>query len=74
MVDLSEGGACIDGTPAIRPGERGVLDISGVSCRLPFAVRSTEDGRLHVEFALDPAATAIITPFVEDLRHRMAAA
>jgi methyl-accepting chemotaxis protein len=74
LVDISEGGACIAAASPMRIGETGTLEVNGVGNPLPFAVRSLEGGRLHVAFALNAAAVASVTVFVEELRRRKLAA
>ena len=55
VTDLSIGGACIRDAQAMRDGERGTLDAPGVGFPLPFRVRRTDGGALHVAFELNAA-------------------
>jgi methyl-accepting chemotaxis protein len=71
--DLSDGGANIEAGPAMQPGDRGVLRLSGIGFDLPFTVRHAADGALHVAFALDAATAASFHTVVEQLGQRPAA-
>jgi hypothetical protein len=53
IVDLSDAGAQVHGTPTMPEGNHGRFDIDGVGFPLPFVVRPGGDDTLHVAFVLD---------------------
>jgi len=65
VIDLSEGGAALRDAPAMQPGSRGVLVLSGTQVSLPFSVRSRADGIAHLAFVLDAAAVADFRPILK---------
>jgi methyl-accepting chemotaxis protein len=73
MVDISEGGACIQGGLASVEGARGTLDVAEVGTMLPFKVRAVEADVLHVQFALQPAAAEKLQAALQRLGERRAA-
>jgi hypothetical protein len=60
VVDLSEGGACLRGAPAMRPGATGTIDLDGVGFPLPFRVLREAAGLAHVVLTLDAEAAAAL--------------
>lgn len=73
VVDLSDGGAHVRGTPMLQVGLRGSLDVSAVGFALPFIVRSSEEDSLHLGFALDEALALRFKGIPERLERRRAA-
>lgn len=73
VVDLSEGGACLRGGPAMRPGMTGTMDLDGVGFPLPFRVLREEAGVAHVVLTLDATASAAFRPFLARLGQARAA-
>jgi methyl-accepting chemotaxis protein len=73
VADLSEVGASVRDAPPAPVGARGTLSLAGLGYKLPFVVRSAEDGVLHVGFALDAADAARFGLFVNDVAARQAA-
>ena len=71
--DLSEGGACLSGGPALGIGDRGTLQLDGVSSALPFAVRDQADGTLHVAFDLTAAQSSALRSVLGRVGQRTAA-
>jgi methyl-accepting chemotaxis protein len=74
LSDISEGGACLRDTAPLREGEHGMLQLTELGCPLPFQVRGLDAMGLHVAFQLDDRARAQLTPYLERLRSRLAAA
>ncbi|MGD0432600.1 MAG: methyl-accepting chemotaxis protein, partial [Acetobacteraceae bacterium] len=74
VSDISEGGACVRGGPALTAGVGGSLGLDEVGFPVPFMVRSRNDDELHVAFALDPAALATFRLFLQRLAARDLAA
>jgi methyl-accepting chemotaxis protein len=57
VLDLSESGAQVRCDQiALRIGETAMLQVRGLTTRLPFVVRASEDGRLNIEFQLSAEA------------------
>jgi len=73
VIDLSEGGARIQGAAALPIGARGTLELDGVRPALPFTVRDADGLMLGVTFELDLTATAGLRPVLERLASRPAA-
>ena len=71
--DLSEGGACLSGGPALGIGDRGTLQLDGVSSALPFTVRDQADGTLHVAFDLTAAQSSALRSVLGRVGQRTAA-
>jgi methyl-accepting chemotaxis protein len=67
IVDLSEGGACIIGGPAVAPGATGSLHLNDGSTALSFSVRQAENGMLHVAFSQEADAAARIRRVLDHL-------
>ena len=57
VIDLSEGGASIADAPAMAAGASGSLVLAAIGVPMPFTVRHSENGALHVAFRLDEAGT-----------------
>ncbi len=72
-VNLSEGGARIQGAAAVPVGARGTLGLDGVGTALPFAVREADGSMLGITFELDQPATAALRSALERLPSRRAA-
>ena len=62
LTNLSEGGATIRGLNRSEVGSRGVLNISGCSVSIPFAVLGGKEQDLHVRFELTPNMTERFLP------------
>jgi len=73
VVDLSEGGARLQGAAMVPAGVHGTLDLDGVAAALPFTVRDAYDGVLGVAFELDETAGAALRSVLETLTVRPAA-
>jgi methyl-accepting chemotaxis protein len=73
VVNLSEGGACIAGGPALANGTSGTLVLEGVGGPLPFNVRQTDAGFLHVAFSPTDVATGRLRPLLDRLAKARAA-
>jgi methyl-accepting chemotaxis protein len=71
--DLSEGGARLADAPNMRDGQRRTLEIPGAGSALPFQVRRSEAGTLHVAFEPEAARTTGFRSLVEQLARRRAA-
>ena len=71
ISDLSEGGACLRGVPAMPVGGRGTLHVDGIAVALPCVVRAADADGVHVEFGSDAAAA--LAPLLERLQARAAA-
>ena len=56
VSDLSEGGACLRGVPALPVGARGALRFDGAAVAIPCVVRAVVGGALHMAFAAEAAA------------------
>jgi methyl-accepting chemotaxis protein len=74
VSDISEGGACVRGGPALVVGGSGSLAFDGVGSPVPFTVRSCADDELHVAFGLESEAVAGFTAFLERIGGRNMAA
>jgi methyl-accepting chemotaxis protein len=73
IVDLSDTGAQLHGTPPLQAGCRGVLAVEGVGFPLPFVVKQSDEDSLHVAFELDEAAAAEFGGMPARLARRLAA-
>ncbi len=73
VSELSEGGACLSGGPALGIGDRGTLRLEGVSSALPFTVRDQADGMLHVAFDLTEAQSSALRAVLDRVGQRRAA-
>jgi methyl-accepting chemotaxis protein len=73
LADLSERGACVRGGPSLEIGARGALHIERLDTPLAFAVRSNEDGALHIEFETDDSIAVLLRPLLDALPQRTAA-
>ena len=73
LVDLSLGGAYVNGGPDVPVGTRGMLAVDGLAANLPFTVRAGRDGELHLAFALDAATSAALSSLLATLRTGRAA-
>jgi methyl-accepting chemotaxis protein len=73
VLDLSERGARVRGTPDLPAGARGLLRLDGVAVPLPCVVRTAEGEELHLAFELDEAAAAALRPVLERPKLRRAA-
>jgi methyl-accepting chemotaxis protein len=73
MIDLSEGGARIQGAETVPAGAHGTLSVDGVGTALPFTVRDAHGGVLRVAFDIDETATAALRSMLERLASRLAA-
>jgi methyl-accepting chemotaxis protein len=73
VVDLSQGGAHVQGTPMLQRGDRGALGLDGVGYTLPFIVQDEQDGSTRLTFALDAATAAKFRGVPEQLMRRLAA-
>ncbi len=71
--DLSEGGACLSGGPALGIGDRGSLRLEGLPSALPFAVRDQADGKMHVAFDLTVAQSTALRSVLGRAGERRAA-
>jgi methyl-accepting chemotaxis protein len=58
VTDLSETGAAIRDVPPLPVGSRGTLGLDAIGVPLPFTVRSSAGGVLHVSFELDAGTAA----------------
>ncbi len=67
VVNLSEGGARLQGAAELPIGARGTLALDGVRAALPFNVRNNDDGVLGVVFDADAAALAALRTMLERL-------
>jgi methyl-accepting chemotaxis protein len=73
VVDLSKGGARIQGAAALPVGSRGTLHLDGLGTTLPFTVREADGLLLGITFELDAAADAALRSTLERLAARQAA-
>ena len=73
VVDLSTGGAHLRDGPKAAVASRGTLMLDGVDLRLPFVVRSVEDGGLHVAFELDARTAERFSSIPERMTMALAA-
>jgi methyl-accepting chemotaxis protein len=73
VVNVSEGGARLQGAAELPVGARGTLALDGVRAALPFNVRNNDDGVLGVVFDADAAALAALRTMLERLESRLAA-
>jgi methyl-accepting chemotaxis protein len=70
VTDISEGGAWLTDAPDLPVGGTGSLRVDTIGFPLPFAVRASGDGTLHINFTLDAAATERFRPFLAQLASR----
>ncbi len=73
LVNLSAGGARVEGGPALGAGAGGTLSINGLDFALPFSVRATDGGGLSLAFALEALQGERVAAFAERLALRRAA-
>jgi methyl-accepting chemotaxis protein len=73
VVDLSQGGARIEGAGSVPVGSSGTLALDGTETGLPFTVRDNSGGGLGVAFEPGPLAAATLRPVLERLTPRLAA-
>jgi methyl-accepting chemotaxis protein len=73
VIDLSETGARIQGTPKLPAGTRGTLDLQGVGFALPFVVGNVDNDGLGLSLVLDPATAAQLKTALERVETRQAA-
>jgi methyl-accepting chemotaxis protein len=73
IADLSAGGATVLGGLDLPVGCAGTIAVEGSAFPVPFTVRACAQGRLHVAFASDSAATAAFEPILERVAQRRAA-
>jgi methyl-accepting chemotaxis protein len=72
--DMSSGGACVIGIPALSPGVRGVLNIDGIRPSLGVEVRaSSGSDELRLVFDLDRDGQQALDALLENLAKRAAA-
>jgi methyl-accepting chemotaxis protein/aerotaxis receptor len=50
LMDISQGGAGVQGISGLEEGASGTIEIPKLSIRTSFAVRANEDGRIYVQF------------------------
>lgn len=50
LVDISQGGAGIEGISGLNDGASGTIEIPKLSIRTSFEVRAAEEGRIYVQF------------------------
>ena len=70
ISDLSETGAAIRDAPPLPVGSRGTLGLDAIGMPLPFTVRSSAGGVLHVAFELDAPTAAKLKGVPERLSLR----
>ncbi len=73
LVNLSTGGARVEGGPALAAGARGTLTVEGLGFALPFTVRLAEGGGLSLAFVLEPGQGDSVAAFAERITARRAA-
>jgi hypothetical protein len=73
LVDLSAGGAYMTGAPDAPGGTRGTLTVEGIGMSLPFTVRASRRGELHVAFTLEATEAARFAQIIAGLRTQRAA-
>jgi hypothetical protein len=73
VIELSEGGARIQGMPKMPVGTRGVLRMEGVAASLPFVVRNQYQDALGLMFDRDDTTVVAINTALRDLVSRKAA-
>ncbi|WP_431856697.1 methyl-accepting chemotaxis protein [Azospirillum sp.] len=71
--DLSVGGAMIEGGPDLAVGATGTLGLDAVGVPLPFRVRATGRGVLHVTFEISETASAAVRRVIDGLGRTRAA-
>ncbi len=69
--DISAGGARIDGAGDVAIGTPGTLRLDGIAAPLPFTVRATGRGSLHVAF--EAGSAPLVQSLIERLGLRQAA-
>lgn len=67
VVDTSEGGAQIRGSPSLPGGTRVALELDGAGFALPCIVRGDSEDSMRLQFELDDATVATFRPFLERL-------
>jgi len=73
VIDLSLGGARIQGAEDVPVGTSGTLSIDGIAVALPFSVCDAAGGALRAVFELDKTAAAEVQSALERLAVRPAA-
>ena len=73
LVNLSAGGARVEGGPALAAGTCGTLSIDGLRFALPFSVRTAERGGLSLAFGLEAGQGEQVAAFAERAGMRTAA-
>jgi hypothetical protein len=73
LVNLSAGGARVEGGPPLRAGACGTLSVDGLGFSLPFTVRAAEGGGISLAFALEAGQGERVETFAERMEMRTAA-
>ncbi len=73
LADLSESGANVRAGPPLPTGAGGTLRIDGLAATVPFVVRSTAEGTLHLAFDVNDAMAAALRAFLDGLPRAQAA-
>jgi methyl-accepting chemotaxis protein len=73
VIDLSQGGARIEGTAKLEAGTSGTIGFDGVATEVPFTVRHAEGSTLSVVFHPSEAAAAMLRAMLERVASRRAA-
>ncbi len=73
VINISEGGARIEGAATVPAGARGMLGFDGVGVPLPLTVRHNDGGVLGIGFEPDEMASAALRSMLERLAARLAA-
>ncbi len=73
LINLSQGGARVQGTAALPAGASGTLRLDGVATALRFTVREVDGLILGIVFTSDDAAAAALRPLLDGLASRRAA-
>jgi methyl-accepting chemotaxis protein len=73
VIELSDGGARIEGLPRLSTGTRGMLQVDGAGTSLPFTVRNQYDDGLGLIFDRDDATVAAIDRARRQMVSRQAA-
>ena len=73
LINLSQGGARVQGAAALPVGACGTIGLDGVAAALRFTVREADGLILGLAFTLDDAAAATLRSSLHDLASRHAA-
>ncbi len=73
IKDISDTGAQLKGPSSMQDGARGVLVVADIGFPLPFIVKDTSEGVLHVAFELDAETASEFGGMPARLAHRFAA-